>query len=91
MQTINMHRKLIWEIMNIQNYRSRNKIRPKQKKENKMDYLKIEKKVSSHWLNLSAHQTLPFHDPVRPLQLKFLVRLPDGPLVSIAPSGIRTR
>ena len=30
----------------IQNYRSRNKIRPKQKKENKMDYLKIEKKVS---------------------------------------------
>ena len=32
--------------MNTQNYRNRNKIKLKQKKENKMDYLKIEKKVS---------------------------------------------
>ena len=77
--------------MNIQNYRSRNKIRPKQKKENKMDYLKIEKKVSSHRLNLSPHQTLLFHDPVRPLQFKFLVRLPDSQLVSIVPCGTRTK
>ena len=45
--------------MNIQNYRNRNKIRPKQKNENKMDYSKIEKKVCSDWLKLWTNQILP--------------------------------
>ena len=31
--------------MNIQNYRNRNKIKQKQRKENKMVYLKIDEKV----------------------------------------------
>ena len=31
--------------MNIQNYHNKNKIKQKQKKENKMDYLKIDEKV----------------------------------------------